>query len=117
MAWAGWVGLFVTGLNLIPVGQLDGGHVAYALFGKQAQRLFWPAIIGLALIVLYSYLQGAFTATWILWIFLLLMFGRVHARPLEDISDLDPRRRALAVFTLALFFFAFVPFPLSGLSG
>ena len=117
MAWAGWVGLFVTGLNLIPVGQLDGGHVAYALFGKQAQRLFWPAIVGLALIVLYSYLQGAFTATWILWIFLLLMFGRVHARPLEDISDLDPRRRALAVFTLALFFFAFVPFPLSGLSG
>ncbi|MEZ4539471.1 MAG: site-2 protease family protein [Chloroflexota bacterium] len=117
MAWAGWVGLFVTGLNLIPVGQLDGGHVAYALFGKRAQRFFWPAIAGLGLIVIYSYFQGAFTATWILWIFLLLMFGRVHARPLEDVSDLDPRRRALAVFTLALFFLTFVPFPLSALSG
>ena len=116
VAWAGWVGLFVTGLNLIPVGQLDGGHVAYALFGKRARLLFWPAIVGLGLIVFYSYLQGAFTPTWILWIFLLMMFGRVHARPLEDLSELDPRRRVLAAFTLALFFLAFVPFPLAGLS-
>lgn len=117
VAWAGWVGLFVTGLNLIPVGQLDGGHVAYALFGKRAQLFFWPAIAGLSLIVIYSYLQGAFAPTWLLWIFLLLSFGRVHARPLEDISELDPRRRVLAVFTLALFFLAFVPFPLSSLAG
>lgn len=117
MAWAGWVGLFVTGLNLIPVGQLDGGHVAYALFGKRAQLFFWPSIVGLVLIVLYSYLQGAFAPTWLLWIFLLIMFGRVHARPLEDLSDLDPRRRVLAVLTLALFFLTFVPFPLAGLSG
>ena len=50
--------------------------------------------------------------TWGLWIFLLLTFGRVHARPLEDITPLDPRRRALALFTLALFFLCFVPLPL-----
>lgn len=117
VAWAGWVGLFVTGLNLIPVGQLDGGHVAYALFGKRAQLFFWPSIVGLVLIVVYSYFQGALAPTWLLWIFLLLAFGRVHARPLEDISELDPRRRVLAVFTLLLFFLAFVPFPLAGLSG
>ena len=117
VAWAGWVGLFVTGLNLIPVGQLDGGHVAYSLLGERARGLFWPSIVGLALIVVYSYLQGAFTGTWLLWIFLLLSFGRVHARPLEDISELDPRRRVLAVITLALFFLTFVPFPLSGIAG
>ncbi len=117
VAWAGWVGLFVTGLNLIPVGQLDGGHVAYALFGKRAQMFFWPSIVGLGLIVLYSYLQGAFVPTWLLWIFLLWAFGRVHARPLEDITELDPRRRVLAIFTLALFFLTFVPLPLAGLSG
>lgn len=117
VAWAGWVGLFVTGLNLIPVGQLDGGHVAYALFGKRAQLFFWPAIAGLTLIVVYSYTQGALAPTWLLWIFLLLAFGRVHARPLEDISELDPRRRLLAIFTLLLFFLVFVPFPLAGLSG
>ncbi len=113
VAWAGWVGLFVTGLNLIPVGQLDGGHVAYALFGSRARRFFWPAILGLALITVYSYLQGALVLTWALWIFLLMIFGRYHARPLEDITPLDPRRRLLAVFTLALFFLVFVPLPLA----
>jgi membrane-associated protease RseP (regulator of RpoE activity) len=117
VAWAGWVGLFVTGLNLIPVGQLDGGHVAYALFGRRAQWFFWPVIAGLGLIIAYAYLQGMIVGTWLLWIFLLLIFGRVHARPLEDISELDPRRRALAIFTLALFFLVFVPLPLAGIAG
>ena len=112
VAWAGWVGLFVTGLNLLPVGQLDGGHVAYSLFGERSRLFLWPTILGLALIVLYSWLQGAPALTWGLWIFLLLAFGRVHARPLEDITGLDPRRRALAIFTLALFFLCFVPLPL-----
>jgi len=112
VAWAGWVGLFVTGLNLLPVGQLDGGHVAYALFGERSNRFFWPVIIGLALIVVYSWLQGPPALTWVLWIFLLMAFGRVHARPLEDITTLDPRRRVLAVFTLVLFFLCFVPLPL-----
>jgi membrane-associated protease RseP (regulator of RpoE activity) len=116
VAWAGWVGLFVTGLNLIPVGQLDGGHVAYALFGRRAQWFFWPVIGGLAFILLYSFLQGMFVPTWALWIFLLVIFGRVHARPLEDVSGLDPRRRALAIFTLALFFLVFVPLPLAGVA-
>jgi membrane-associated protease RseP (regulator of RpoE activity) len=116
VAWAGWVGLFVTGLNLIPVGQLDGGHVAYALFGPRARGFFWPAIFGLALITLFSYVRGILVVTWVLWIFLLLLFGRIHARPLEDVSTLDPRRRALAIFTLALFFLVFVPFPLAGLA-
>jgi membrane-associated protease RseP (regulator of RpoE activity) len=112
VAWAGWVGLFVTGLNLLPVGQLDGGHVSYALFGERSRHFLWPVIIALALIVVYSWLQGAPALTWVLWIFLLMTFGRVHARPLEDITPLDPRRRALAVFTLALFFLCFVPLPL-----
>ena len=116
VAWAGWVGLFVTGLNLLPVGQLDGGHVAYALFGERSSRFLWPVIIGLALIVVYSWLQGAPALTWVLWIFLLMSFGRVHARPLEDITPLDPRRRALAVFTLVLFFLCFVPLPLVALA-
>lgn len=117
VAWAGWVGLFVTGLNLIPVGQLDGGHVAYSLFGTRARMFFWPSIVGLGLIVLYTYLQGAFAPTWLLWILLLFAFGRVHARPLEDITELDPRRRALAIFTLVLFFLTFVPFPLASIAG
>ena len=77
--------------------------------------LFWPVVIGLALIVGVGYLRGVLVPTWLLWIFLLFLFGRFHARPLEDISILDPRRRALAIFSLALFFLVFVPFPLAGL--
>lgn len=107
VAWAGWVGLFVTGLNLIPVGQLDGGHIAYVLFGSKARRFFWPAI---ATLVLLGLVTG--TATWWLWIFLLFFFGRYHAEPLDDVTVLDGRRRAVAWFTLLLFFLVFVPAPL-----
>src|SRR5690606_5398566 len=59
VAWAGWVGLLVTGLNLLPIGQLDGGHVSYALFGKQARTFYWPILI--TLIVLMFLSEGA---TW-----------------------------------------------------
>lgn len=117
VAWAGWVGLFVTGLNLIPVGQLDGGHIAYALLGERAKLLFWPVIAGMGLIVLYSFLQGEPSLTWLIWIGLLMLLGRTHARPLEDISPLDTRRQLLAITTLALFVLLFVPFPLTTTAG
>lgn len=106
VAWAGWVGLLVTGLNLIPIGQLDGGHVAYVLFGKQARRFYWPILIALALLAIFT---GA--TMWLFWIVLLFFFGRAHAEPLDDVTPLDPRRRALAIFTLVLFALVFVPIP------
>lgn len=108
VAWAGWVGLFVTGLNLIPVGQLDGGHVAYVLFGQNARRFFWPAVFGLIALAL---LAG--TATWWVWVLLLFVFGRSYAEPLDDVTRLDPWRRRIAIFTLLLFFLVFVPAPLA----
>jgi membrane-associated protease RseP (regulator of RpoE activity) len=114
VAMAGWVGLFVTGLNLLPVGQLDGGHVAYSLFGPRARLLYWPVLLGMGVITAYSYLRGAFVPTWLLWMGILFFLGRTYARPLEDMTELDPRRRALAVITLALFFLVFVPMPFAG---
>ncbi|RMH00576.1 MAG: site-2 protease family protein [Chloroflexi bacterium] len=107
VAWAGWVGLLVTGLNLIPVGQLDGGHVAYVLFGKRARQFFWPVLIGLGVLVV---LTG--TTMWLIWILLLYFMGRNHAEPLDDVTELDSRRRALAYFMLVLFVLVFVPVPL-----
>jgi hypothetical protein len=107
VAWAGWVGLLVTGLNLFPVGQLDGGHVAYVLFGRRARQLYWPVIFGLVLLAVLTQ-----TLMWGIWVALLFFFGRYHAEPLDSVTPLDGRRRAIAVFTLLLFFFVFVPIPL-----
>lgn len=107
VAWAGWAGLFVTGLNLIPIGQLDGGHVAYSLFGEKAKQLYWPFIIGLGLIALLVR-----TWAWTLWILLLFFLGRVYAEPLNDVTRLDGRRRLLGYFTLLIFVLVFVPNPI-----
>jgi len=105
MAWAGWVGLLVTGLNLIPVGQLDGGHLLYALLGRRAQRL--RLFILAALIVLALVWPG-----WWLWAGLILLFGGVNAEPLDQITPLDPRRRRLAWLGLVVFLLVFTPVPL-----
>ena len=107
-AWAGWIGLLVTGLNLFPVGQLDGGHIAYVLFGKRARRFFWPVLIGLAALMLLT--EAA--SMWGLWIVMLFFLGRTHAEPLDDVTPLDGKRRLVAIFTLVLFFLVFVPVPL-----
>jgi membrane-associated protease RseP (regulator of RpoE activity) len=107
MAWAGWVGLLVTGLNLIPVGQLDGGHVAYTLLGKRAKVLFWPVIGALLLLSIVGQ-----TLMWGIWVVLLFTLGRIYAVPLDDVTELDGGRRALAILGLATFVLVFVPVPL-----
>ena len=107
VAWAGWVGLLVTGLNLIPVGQLDGGHIAYALFGKRAKLFFWPVIVTMIALVVITQ-----TFMWGFWALLLFILGRYYAEPLDDITPLDGRRRVLAITSLVLFLLVFVPIPL-----
>jgi membrane-associated protease RseP (regulator of RpoE activity) len=107
IAWAGWVGLLVTGLNLIPVGQLDGGHIAYALFGKRARIFYWPVLITLIALVIFTR-----TYMWALWAVLLFFLGRIYAEPLDDVTPLDSRRQVLAITSLVLFLLVFVPIPL-----
>ncbi len=105
LAWAGWAGLLVTSLNLIPVGQLDGGHLIYVLFGQNARRL-WPVIlIGLILL-------GFVWTGWFLWAGLIFLFGRLYAEPLDTITQLDPPRKALAMIGILLFVVIFIPVPL-----
>jgi membrane-associated protease RseP (regulator of RpoE activity) len=105
MAWAGWAGLLVTSLNLIPAGQLDGGHTIYVLFGRTAAR-FRPWII-IALM-----LMGFAWSGWYIWAILIFIMGRTFAVPRDDITPLDPRRRALAIFGLVIFILVFTPVPL-----
>lgn len=111
MAWAGWVGLLVTGLNLIPVGQLDGGRIAYALFGDRARLFYWPVIITLVILSIATW-----TLTWVVLVALLFFLGRIYDEPLDDVTPLDGRRRALAIVSLFIFVLVFVPIPLRQIS-
>ncbi len=105
-AQAGWTGLFITALNLIPLGQLDGGHVMYTLLGSRANRLFWPIIL------IFATLSFQVNSAWILWTVLLFLLGRFYARPLEDISPLDTRRRLIGYVTIAILILIFIPNPI-----
>jgi membrane-associated protease RseP (regulator of RpoE activity) len=105
LAWAGWAGLLVTMLNLIPAGQLDGGHAIYVLLGKATARL-WPFIIGTL------FLLGMVWPGWYIWAGMVFLMGRTYARPRDEITPLDSRRKWLAVFGLVLFILVFIPVPL-----
>jgi len=105
LAKAGWTGLFITGLNLIPLGQLDGGHVLFTLLGKRAYRLYYP-ILGLFLLL------SLFNSAWILWTLLLMFLGRAYAVPLDNITQLGRRRRWLGYAAMVIFLLVFVPNPL-----
>jgi membrane-associated protease RseP (regulator of RpoE activity) len=107
IAWAGWAGLFVTGINLIPAGQLDGGHIFYTLFGKKNAKRLFPFIVG-ALVIL-----GFFSNVWWLWAGLILFFGRFYAEPLDQITELDKKRRIIGYVALAVFVLTFIPVPIT----
>jgi membrane-associated protease RseP (regulator of RpoE activity) len=104
VAWAGWVGLLVTFLNLVPAGQLDGGHVLYSIFGRRINRI-------LPVILILMVALGFFWSGWWLWAFLIFLFGRSHAEPLDQITQLDSRRKAIAVVVLVLFLVVLSPVP------
>lgn len=110
VAWAGWAGLLVTSLNLIPAGQLDGGHIFQLLFGTKWSRRILPVIL-VALAAL-----GFVWSGWWLWAALVFFFGRIYAEPLDQITPLDPLRKALGVLALIVFILTFMPVPLSIIS-
>lgn len=105
VAWAGWAGLLVTALNLIPAGQLDGGHVMYVLLGKGARKL-WPVILAILIGL------GFVWSGWWLWAVIIFFLGRIYAEPLDQITQLDGRRRLVALAGLVIFLLVFTPVPL-----
>jgi membrane-associated protease RseP (regulator of RpoE activity) len=107
LAWAGWAGLLVTALNLIPAGQLDGGHLVYVLLGRRARTL-WPLIV-VGLVAL-----GFVWSGWWIWAGLIFFLGRSYAEPLDAITPLDARRQMLALLGLVIFLLTFTPVPLIG---
>jgi membrane-associated protease RseP (regulator of RpoE activity) len=132
VAFAGWCGLFVTALNLLPVGQLDGGHVAYALFDLRQNR--YARALHLGLLGIFAYNLAVFVAPvvhqrawgelsaalsnslfWLFWFGLLILMRRMGGRdhPPTEPGELSPARRVVAVLTLILFVLLFMPTPMA----
>lgn len=106
VAEAAWFGLFVTCLNLIPIGQLDGGHVAYALWGRRQRTIaFW--VIPVLLVLGYLGWQG-----WWLWVILSTLLGVGHPPIPDPMSPLGSTRIWLGRATVLLFILIFTPFPI-----
>lgn len=108
IAFAGWIGMFVTALNLIPIGQLDGGHVVYAVFGRHHRTLSLVMIPTLFLLGIFGW------PGWLLWAVLPLIFGIHHPPVLDADHPLDPSRKIVGWISLAIFFVTFTPTPFMG---
>jgi len=105
VGFAGWLGMFVTFLNLLPVGQLDGGHISKALFPRNSDMLARSVHVGL-------FLMGfLFWEGWLIWALLLVFLGVVHPPVMLGHIGLDPGRKKLGFAAVVIFFLTFVPAP------
>jgi membrane-associated protease RseP (regulator of RpoE activity) len=109
-AFAGWFGLLATALNLFPLGQLDGGHISYAVLGRRSTQVTYATLlclIGLSFV----------SSSWIVWTVLtagmLFSFGPRHPRTYDEDMPLDAGRKWLAVFAVLMFVLCFTPAPIS----
>ncbi|MGC8561650.1 MAG: site-2 protease family protein [Thermoplasmata archaeon] len=104
VAFAAWVGFLVTAINLFPIGQLDGGHVARGLLGKNAKYLSYAFII--ILVVL-----GIYYVSWILFAIIIVILGLSHPPPLNDISKPGRKEIMVGIIAIALVAISFSPVP------
>lgn len=125
ITFAAWIGLLVTALNLLPLGQLDGGHTVFALFGKGARIFNWATLGGMLLLGVAGLgavqaripgLENVGWSGWFMWLVLInVLGGPFHPPPLDDVTELDPRRRWLGYAVIAIFVLIFVPVPMRAL--
>ena len=106
IGFAGWVGLLVTALNLMPIGQLDGGHIAFAVFGRR-QRL-----VSRAFLVVLIFMGVVFYSGWLIWAILLLLIGVDHPPITDGHIPLDRKRRIVGALAFLIFILTFIPNPI-----
>ncbi len=114
IAFAGWIGLLVTSLNLLPVGQLDGGHVIYALFPRRHRAISTLFVVSCVLMVVVPLALGReLWWGWLLWAVLSIALGLGHPSTVDRDTPLNPRRAVAAWLTVLLFVVTFSPVPLA----
>jgi membrane-associated protease RseP (regulator of RpoE activity) len=115
IAFAGWVGMLVTVLNMIPVGQLDGGHVIRAILGEKSDRITKLIPIAIMSFGLYgTFVLGQQGQIWIFWGLLTALMGSgMHPKPIDDVEPIGIHRMIVAVVALVLVMLCFTPFPIS----
>jgi len=108
MGFAAWFGMLATKLNLIPIGQLDGGHISYAVLGRRSLAVTLVAELGLLALTFWA-------MSWMVWVvvttLMLVVFGPRHPRVWDEDIPLDSRRRWLAGFAIVMFVLCFTPIP------
>jgi membrane-associated protease RseP (regulator of RpoE activity) len=103
--FAGWVGIFLTAVNLLPAGQLDGGHIARAILKEKHKYISWIVVFVLAGL-------SFFYTGWLMFAIIILLFiGTQHQPPLNEITRLDMKRKLLGLIILIIFILSFAPIP------
>jgi membrane-associated protease RseP (regulator of RpoE activity) len=105
IAFSGWIGLLVTSLNLLPVGQLDGGHVAYAVIGRR------QGLVAKVVLLILVVLGATGWVGWLVWAGILFFMGMYHPPVVYDWIPLDTRRKVIGWLTIAVFVMTFTPSP------
>lgn len=113
LGWAAWFGMLATALNLTPIGQLDGGHISYAVLGRKSGIVTLIAALGMVVLTMWS--RGAYALWTIIVLVMLYMFGVHHPRALDEDVPLDRSRMWLALFALVMFALCFTPVPIEPL--
>jgi membrane-associated protease RseP (regulator of RpoE activity) len=112
VGFAAWFGLLATALNLFPIGQLDGGHISYAVLGRRSTYVT-VGMIGVAIVLSFR------SASWIAWtvltVLMLVTFGYRHPRTVDEDVPLDRTRLILAIFAVVMFILCFTPVPIERL--
>jgi membrane-associated protease RseP (regulator of RpoE activity) len=109
MVWAAWFGMLATALNLLPFGQLDGGHLTYATLGKISTKI---SLVTVAAAVTMTWLSLSWLLMTVLMLLMLLIVGPRHPPVIDEYEPLGPGRQAVAVFALAMLILCFTPFPI-----